>query len=1141
MAEKKKIQVTHNGKTVDVAWYAGATDASIERAVRMALDIAESTKLTLRDEDGDTIALSDSLPSGLQLIASVGDSKPEKLIEPPGPSPYPIVGNIPHLKSGENLYASLSTLTREYGDFVKLKVRDMSFFLCSNPDIVSELLQRTDDFQKRIPERSGLGNLREHTVGDGLFTSGDDEAAWQIAHRVLLPAFSAGALKQYYPRMQEVTDDLLDKLSNIPSNTPFLATDLMTRMTFEAIAYAGFNTRFQTMEDRPIPFVDAMVEVLKDAMESTGQLLPAFFRPGARKRRQKADQLLRETVDQIVKERREMLARGEAVPNDMLQLMLTSKDKTTGERLSDDNIRYQLITFLVAGHETTSGLLSYALYHLSHNPEVEAKLMEEVDQVLGRDYSYRPTYQDIERLDYTQRVLKEALRLEPTAPAFIKMALRDTTLIGRYGIPKGSPVLIFLPSLHRNPKFWDDPERFEPDRFLPDAVAARHPNAYHPFGLGVRSCIGFQFALIEARLVLARFYQRFIPRTADPNYQLKHEQTLTIKPKNLLLTLKHRPEEKGKLPVAPKSETTNAPTLHSGGRSMLVLYGSNMGTSKELADSIARQATGMGFSPVVSELDAKVGDLPTNVPVIIVSSTYNGTPPDNATRFHAWLSNPELAPDLLRGVRFAVLGCGNKQWRGTFQKFPKFIEQRFKELGAESFYNIGSCDADADFDASAESWMKGLWSSLGNAFGVSEAKQTQDERRFTVELVNFAGAAHHAIQSNIYPLQEASFPAIVRRNDELQSHDSERSTRHIEIELPRGVSYRAGDHLGVFPENPSALVERVSARAGLRATDVVILQDKTQSGRLPCGVPIMVRDLLTYHVDLSGPLSRKELRTLASACPCPPEKMAIEALTTESAYQREVIERRLHLIDLLEKYRSIECDLSLLLSLRPLLKPRYYSISSSPRVLSDACSVTVGVLTTNQNGAHHEGLCSHFLADAPVGSVLRVFVRDTKSSFRMPEDPSKDLLLIGPGTGLAPMRGFLQERAALKSDGKPLGETLLFFGCRHPEQDYLYQEELEDFVEAGVLSSLETAFSRNTGEKVYVQDLLAKRAKKVYELLARGAYIFVCGDAKSMAPAVQNTFAKIIAAESGCSLEEATTRCEKLKSEGRYLEDVWAS
>jgi cytochrome P450/NADPH-cytochrome P450 reductase len=241
-----------------------------------------------------------------------------------------------------------------------------------------------------------------------------------------------------------------------------------------------------------------------------------------------------ETVDKIISDRRAAIERGDGVPNDILQVMLTTPDKVTGRRLPDDNIRAQLITFLLGGHETTSGLLSYALHAVATHPEVEHKLVAEVEAVLGRDYRHRPTYADLEKLDYTLRVLKETLRLNPPTPGFGRTVARDTVVAGKYAVPAGSTIVTFLPALHRNPRFWGEhPEIFDPDRFLIDAIAARHPDAYHPFGMGMRSCIGSEFALLTAKMVMARLYQRFLPRLADKEYKLAHIQTLAVKPKDL--------------------------------------------------------------------------------------------------------------------------------------------------------------------------------------------------------------------------------------------------------------------------------------------------------------------------------------------------------------------------------------------------------------------------------------------------------------------------------------------------------------------------------------------------------------------------------------------------------------------------------
>jgi cytochrome P450/NADPH-cytochrome P450 reductase len=231
---------------------------------------------------------------------------------------------------------------------------------------------------------------------------------------------------------------------------------------------------------------------------------------------------------------------------------------------------------------------------------------------------------------------------------------------------------------------------------------------------------------------------------------------------------------------------------------------------------------------------------------------------------------------------------------------------------------------------------------------------------------------------------------------------------------------------------------------------------------------------------------------------------------------------------------------SLYLELLSPLHVRYYSISSSPLVEQDRCSITVGVVRGPAKSGHgtFEGVCSTYLSERELGDVVYAFTKDTKSRFRLPENPQTPMIMIGPGTGLAPFRGFLQERAVLKAQGKEVGKSLLYFGCRDPEQDFIYQDELQAFAEQGI-TDLSVAFSRLDGKKAYVQDKIKEDQDKVWQLLQEGAIVYICGDASKMAPDVRKAFAAIYQAKMGTSEQEANQWLDALTAQNRYLVDVW--
>src|SRR6478609_5345536 len=327
-------------------------------------------------------------------------------------------------------------------------------------------------------------------------------------------------------------------------------------------------------------------------------------------------------------------------------------------------------------------------------------------------------------------------------------------------------------------------------------------------------------------------------------------------------------------------------------------------------------------------------------------------------------------------------------------------------------------------------------------------------------------------------------PMKVLDNSELQNKSganaSDRSTRHIEVQLPPGITYRVGDHLSVVPRNDPALVDSVARRFGFLPADQIRLQvAEGRRAQLPVGDAVSVGRLLTDFVELQQVATRKQIQIMSEHTRCPVTKPKLLAYVGDDAaasehYRTDILGRRKSVFDLLEEHPACELPFHAYLEMLSLLAPRYYSISSSPSGDPSRCSVTVGVVEGPASSGRgvYKGICSNYLASRREGETVQATVRETKAGFRLPDDPSVPIIMVGPGTGLAPFRGFLQERAALKSKGAKLGPAMLFFGCRHPDQDFLYADELKAF-EAGGITELHTAFARTSTE-----DLRAKSGRR---------------------------------------------------------------
>ncbi|TVZ96132.1 cytochrome P450 [Streptomyces sp. BK340] len=423
---------------------------------------------------------------------------------------------------------------RELGPVFRRRAFGNEFVFLWGSRLVADLAD-----ESRFAKHVGLGiaNLRP-VAGDGLFTAYNHEPNWQLAHDVLAPGFTREAMEGYHGMMLAVAERLTGHWDReLAAGRAVDVPGDMTKLTLETISRTGFGHDFGSFErDRPHPFVSAMVGTLSYAQRLNsvpGPLAPLLLR-GASRRNAADIAHLDRTVDELVAARR----RTGGGDGDLLDRMLATAHPETGERLSPENVRKQVITFLVAGHETTSGALSFALYYLARHPEVAARARAEVDRVWGD--TPEPGYDQVAKLRYVRRVLDESLRLWPTAPGYAREARQDTVLAGEHPMRRGAWALVLLPMLHRDPEVWgEDPERFDPDRFDAAAVRARPPHTFKPFGTGARACIGRQFALHEATLVLGLLLRRYELRP-DPDYRLRVTERLTLMPEGLRMHLERR-------------------------------------------------------------------------------------------------------------------------------------------------------------------------------------------------------------------------------------------------------------------------------------------------------------------------------------------------------------------------------------------------------------------------------------------------------------------------------------------------------------------------------------------------------------------------------------------------------------------------
>ena len=544
---------------------------------------------------------------------------------------------------------------------------------------------------------------------------------------------------------------------------------------------------------------------------------------------------------------------------------------------------------------------------------------------------------------------------------------------------------------------------------------------------------------------------------------------------------------------APAGEQPQAAAPPRAAEPLTILFASESGNSEKLAGDIAKQARKTGFKPkVVDFADLDLAALPKEKRVLVVAATWGeGEPPARAVRAYGDLMG-EGAPRL-DGVEFGVLALGDTSY-AEFCAIGKRLDARFEALGAKRV--VDRVDCDLDFDKPAASWIKDALKALAPA-----------EPAGNVVAVDFARAAGGEAEEAEVSREPVTVEVVEHVN--LNSSRSDKETIHLALAFEDGApAYEPGDSLELYPENDPALVDEILKAAGL-AGNAALRQ-----------ALIAERDITT--------LSSATIERFVKATGHAEARRLLD-----SGEARAWIEGR-HLIDLIETYPAKLSAAHLTEITRP-LPPRAYSIASSRKEVGDEAHLTIAAVRYASHGRARTGVASVHVADRiRTGAKLKVRVKPNKH-FRLPADPATDIIMVGPGTGVAPFRAFVQERRAAEAPGR----NWLFFGDRHFTHDFLYQLEWQDALEDGSLHRIDVAFSRDQPEKIYVQDRLYAQRREVVEWLENGAHFYVCGDAKAMAKDVRAALVRAYAEVKALSPEAAEAAVAGLERAKRYQQDVY--
>ncbi|MCE0558131.1 assimilatory sulfite reductase (NADPH) flavoprotein subunit [Motilimonas sp. E26] len=539
---------------------------------------------------------------------------------------------------------------------------------------------------------------------------------------------------------------------------------------------------------------------------------------------------------------------------------------------------------------------------------------------------------------------------------------------------------------------------------------------------------------------------------------------------------------------------------------LTVLFGSQTGNSKGVAEELAAAAKAQGLPVQVKSMaNYKAKDLKTETHLIIVVSTNGeGEAPDDAIELHELLGSKK-APKLPE-LNYAVLALGDSSYE-FFCQTGKDFDERLAATGAQSF--LERLDCDVDYEAPAKEWGDKALKLVSETL-VTSAQTAPAAQVF---------AAPAPLTASQYD-KKNPYTATLATNQKITGRNSQKDVRHFEISLEdSGIQYRAGDALGVWFENDSELVDQVVKQVGLSGDEQVEVD----------GEKVSLRQALISHYELtqSYPGFVEKYAEISGS-----KKLA--KIAADKAQAREYANSH-QILDILAVKKNVSLTAEQLIAMLRRITPRLYSIASSQAEVDEEVHLTVGMVEfENEQGEPRSGGATGFLKRLEEGGEVKVFV-EHNDNFRLPANPETPVIMVGPGTGVAPFRAFMQERDAQSAGGK----NWMFFGDQTFTEDFLYQVEWRGYLDSGLLTKMDVAFSRDQEEKVYVQHRLLENAAQVYQWLEDGAHFYICGDANRMAKDVNDALVKIVQEQGKKSFEEAEEYVSELRRAKRYQRDVY--